>query len=111
MIRKFAIAVAAIAALGTASLAVSATPAAAKGGFHGGHHGHHGFHGFHRGFRSFGPSFTVVDDDSCLRRVWVDNRYREPCGAPSTSANKRPAIRLASSTESPGPRQRDRVFV
>lgn len=79
MIRKLALAVAAIAALGTASLAVTATPAAAKGGFHGGHGGHHGGHGFHGGRFRGGVSFGVYATDyeyvSCLRNVWVVNRF------------------------------------
>jgi len=67
MIRKFVLAAAAIATLGTASLTAT-TPASAH------HWGGGGFHHFHGGhFRGFG--FYAGGYDSCLRRVWVVNRY------------------------------------
>ena len=66
MIRKFVLAAAAIATLGTASL--TATTPAAAWGKGGGFHHHHGFHGF-RGVGFYSGY------DSCLRRVWVVNRY------------------------------------
>jgi len=74
MIRKFALAAAAIAALGTASL--TATPASAKGMGGGGFHHHGGGHFFHGGLRVYGGNY-LYDDDSCLRRTWVVNRFGE----------------------------------
>ena len=68
MIRKFILATAAVATLGVASLA-STTPAAAWGW--GWHHHHHHF-GFYRGYGLYRVGY-----DSCLRRVWVVNRFGE----------------------------------